>query len=225
MWGAVRMGRIRSGRTAWLCVLVAVMLGALHLPVSATSVSCCPSWAVVLPDRHAVLRALVGRQGEVREHAAQAGGQYRVAPFPLTIAEVIKPSFKNEQVGDGVQLWVIADDLYGIRPTDAIRDLAGQEAVFLVAVTEGSAYPEGYSLYAAPSYWTITAERVTGGTDGIRLENAPYAELVAKVRSAMRERTPRKSLPVPAVTVTVLLAAAGCGLWAWWKAVHGPGRR
>lgn len=169
----------------WVLVLLPVAAGlALGGSAAADSVSCCSSWAVASNERHAVLRASVGEQGEVTEHVFFGGVTYKVAAFPLTITDVIKPSSVGEQAGDQLLLWVDASETLEGRATGPLRALEGQEAVFLIVTTEGQAYPEGYSLYAGVSYWTLDKERVTGGIDGIKLENAPYSALVRKVGAA-----------------------------------------
>lgn len=203
--------RSRAWAGRWSILLVLLMGLVWSVPVSATSVSCCSSWAIVRPERHAVIRARVGEPGEVQVHTAEAGGAYRVAPFPLTITDLIKPSSMVEKVGDQVLLWVMADEMYGVSATDPLRDLVGQEAVFLVATTEGQAYPQGYSLYASVSYWHLAEERVTGGVDAIRFDSAPYAELVERVHEAVRV-PPRRGWLAP-VAVTALLLTASFAVW------------
>jgi len=118
------------------------------------------------------------------------------------------------RTGDHLQLWLSEDR----SEIPALGALAGEEVVFMVALTYGQAYPEGYSLYASDSFWTVSDGRVTGGLVGIRLEDAPYDQLAQHVRDAMGSGTPEPTaaspVPVAAAALAVCLA-----VWALWRLI------
>lgn len=164
-------------------VLLAVLALTACTKAGPGQVSCCSSWSVVGGDDRLVVRARVQEPGAPQEHTGPLGEKYRVVPFTLVATEVIKPSVRQEQSGDRLQLWAEAPD--------RVKGLVGREAVFLLVTSDGrGSFPAGYTLYAADSVWAITGDRVSGGTGAIALRDAPYTELVQRVKAALPATAP-----------------------------------
>lgn len=180
---------VLSGRLGVGLCLLALLTFAACTKQPPSQVACCASWSVVNDAEHLVIRAKVQEKGTAMERRIGEGSEkYKVTPFSLVITDVLKPSIRQEQEGDQIQLWVSGESEMGTPILDRIGGLLGQEAVFLLAVTEeGGYYPSGYTLYSGDSYWVITGDRVSGGSGALELKDALYSELVRNVEAALQE--------------------------------------